>query len=39
MNATFRGLATRIKRFHVLEEVRNVNNVLGGVSKLIVSVE
>jgi cytochrome P450 len=39
MAAIFRALATRVKRFHIEEEVRNVNNVLRGFSKLIVSVE
>jgi cytochrome P450 len=39
MAAIFRALATRVKRFHIEEEVRNINNVLRGFSKLIVSVE
>jgi cytochrome P450 len=39
MAAIFRALVTRVKRFHIEEEVRNVNNVLRGFSKLIVSVE
>ena len=39
MIAIFRALATRVKRFHIEEEVRSVNNVLRGFSKLIVSVK
>jgi len=39
MAAIFRALATRVKRFHIKEEVRNINNVLRGFSKLIISVE
>jgi cytochrome P450 len=39
MNAIFSALATRVKRFHIQQEVRNLNNVLRGFSKLIVSVE
>jgi cytochrome P450 len=39
MNGIFRALASRVRRFHILEEVRNLNNVLRGFSKLIVSVE
>jgi cytochrome P450 len=38
MSAIFRALATRVKRFHIHEEVRAVNNILRGFSKLIVSV-
>jgi cytochrome P450 len=39
MNAIFRALATRVKRFHIQQEARSLNNVLRGFSKLIVSVE
>ena len=39
MNAIFHASATRVKRFHIQQEVRNLNNVLRGFSKLIVSVE
>jgi cytochrome P450 len=39
MNAIFCALATRVKRFHIQQETRNLNNVLRGFSKLIVSVE
>jgi cytochrome P450 len=39
MAAIFRTLATRVKRFHIEEEVRNINNVLRGFSKLIISVK
>jgi cytochrome P450 len=39
MNAIFCALATRVKRFQVQQEARNLNNVLRGFSKLIVSVE
>lgn len=39
MSAIFRALAARVKRFHVEEELRNVNNTLRGFKKLIVSVE
>jgi cytochrome P450 len=39
MAAIFRALATRIKRFHIKEEVRDINNVLRGFRKLIVSIE
>ena len=39
MAAIFRALTTRVKRFHIEEEVRSLNNVLRGFSKLIVSVE
>jgi cytochrome P450 len=39
MNAIFRALATRVKRFHIKEEVRDINNVLRGFRKLIVSIE
>lgn len=38
MSAIFRALATRVKRFHIEEEVRSVNNTLRGFRKLIVSV-
>jgi len=39
MNAIFYALAARVKRFHVQQEARNLNNVLRGFSKLIVSIE
>jgi len=39
MIALFRALAARVSRFHIEEEVRGVNNVLRGFSKLVVSVE
>jgi cytochrome P450 len=39
INAIFCALATRVKQFHIQQEVRNLNNVLRGFSKLIVSVE
>jgi cytochrome P450 len=39
MAAIFRALADRVKRFHIEAELRAVNNVLRGFSKLIVSVE
>jgi hypothetical protein len=35
----FFALATKVKRFHIEQETRNLNNVLRGFSKLIVSVE
>jgi len=38
MIALFRALAARVRRFHIEEEVRGLNNVLRG-SKLVVSVE
>jgi cytochrome P450 len=39
MSAIFRALATRVERFHIEHEVRNVNNTLRGFKKLVVSVE
>ena len=39
MNAIFCALAARVKRLHIRQETRNLNNVLRGFSKLIVSVE
>jgi cytochrome P450 len=39
MTAIFRALTTRVKRFHIEEEVRNVNNTLRGFKRLIVAVE
>jgi cytochrome P450 len=39
MTAIFRALATRVKRFHIEQELRNVNNTLRGFKKLIVTVE
>jgi hypothetical protein len=37
--AIFRALAARVKRIHIEEEVRNVNNTLRGFRKLIVAVD
>jgi cytochrome P450 len=39
MAAIFRALASRVRRFHIEEEVRGVNNILRGFSRLMVSVE
>ena len=39
MNAIFCALAARVKRFRIQQETRNLNNVLRGFSKLMVSVE
>jgi cytochrome P450 len=39
MNAIFRALATRVKRFHIQQAARNLNSVLRGFRKLIVAVE
>ena len=39
MMAIFRALAARVKRFHIEQEVRSMNNVLRGFSRLLVSVE
>jgi cytochrome P450 len=39
MTAIFSSLAARVGRFHIEEEVRNVNNTLRGFKKLIVNVE
>jgi cytochrome P450 len=39
MRAIFFALATRVKRFRIQREARNLNNVLRGFSRLIVSVE
>jgi cytochrome P450 len=39
MTAIFRALATRVKCFHIEQELRNVNNTLRGFKKLIVAVE
>jgi cytochrome P450 len=39
MHAIFCALAARVKRFHIQQETRNLNNVLRGFGKLIVSVE
>jgi cytochrome P450 len=39
MLAIFRALATRVTQFHIEAEVRSINNVLRGFSKLIVSVK
>lgn len=39
MNAIFRALATRVKRFHIQQAARNLNNVLRGFRKLVVAVE
>jgi cytochrome P450 len=39
MGAIFTALASRVRRFHINEEVRAINNVLRGFRKLTVSVE
>ena len=39
MVAIFRALATKVKRLHIEEEVRNIHSVLRGFSKLTISVE
>jgi cytochrome P450 len=39
MSAIFCALAKRVTRFHIEQETRNLNNVLRGFSKLVVSVE
>ena len=39
MTAIFRALATRVKRFHIEQEKRSVNNTLRGFKELIVAVE
>jgi cytochrome P450 len=39
MTAIFRALAMRVTRFRLEEEIRSVNNILRGFSKLMVSVE
>jgi cytochrome P450 len=39
MRALFTVLARRVKRFHIEEEERVMNNVLRGFSRLIVTVE
>jgi cytochrome P450 len=39
MTAIFRALASRVSRFHIEQEVRNVNNTLRGFKSLIVTVE
>jgi hypothetical protein len=39
MTAIFRAPATLVKRFHIEQENRNVNNTLRGFKKLIVAVE
>jgi len=39
MTAIFRALAMRVKRFHIEQEIRNVNNTLRGFRKLIVAIE
>jgi hypothetical protein len=38
-SSIFRALATRVKRFHIEQEIRNINNTLRGFKKLIVAVE
>ena len=38
MNAIFSALATRVKRFHIQQEVRNLNNVLRGLPEAVLSV-
>jgi cytochrome P450 len=39
MSAIFRALASRVKRFHIKQAVRNMNNTLRGFRKLVVAVE
>jgi cytochrome P450 len=39
MIAIFRALAARVRRFHIEEEIRNVNNTLRGFKKLVVTVD
>jgi cytochrome P450 len=39
MTEIFRALATRVRRFHIEQEIRNVNNTLRGFKKLIITVE
>ena len=39
MNAIFCALAARVERFHIQQETRNLNSVLRGFSKLMVSIE
>jgi cytochrome P450 len=39
MTALFQALAARVERFHIKEQIRNVNNVLRGFKKLIVAVQ
>ncbi|TCL70502.1 cytochrome P450 [Rhizobium sp. BK251] len=39
MVALFFALATRVKQFHIEEEVRNINNTLRGFKRLIVTVD
>jgi cytochrome P450 len=39
MAAIYHALAARVKRFHIERELRAVNNILRGFSKLMVSVE
>ena len=39
MHAIFSALATRVNRFRIQDEARNLNNVLHGFGRLIVSVE
>jgi cytochrome P450 len=39
MHAIFSVLATRVKRFRIQHEARNLNNVLRGFGRLIVSIE
>jgi len=39
MRALFRALARKVKRFHIEAEQRALNNILRGISKLIVTVE
>ena len=34
MNAIFSALATRVKRFHIQQQVRNLNNVLRGFRQI-----
>ena len=39
MTAIFRALVSKVARFDIKKEVRNLNNVLRGFSNLIVSVD
>ena len=39
MTALFRALAAKVRRFHIEEAARSLNNVLRGFSKLTVSVD
>jgi hypothetical protein len=39
MAAIFRALATRVRRFHIEREIRNLNNTLRGFKQLVIAVE